>query len=219
MKLVPTEPARVVIATPCGDTVQTDYAMSLAQLINWTHCHKPPGMAGLGIMSYRTSLLPASRNTLLEAALEGGFTHILWIDSDMLFPHDTLTRLLAHNVECVGVNARMRQAPYQLTAKSDPGHRLDTNEHSSGLEKVHSIGLGVVLLDLAAVRRIRKRPYFNFEWVANKGVYRGEDFYFGEKLKRAGTTLYVDHDLSKEIGHVGTFGFFPVPPKEGEYAT
>jgi hypothetical protein len=33
----------------------------------------------------------------------------------------------------------------------------------------------------------------------------GEDWYFVKKLSEAGADIWIDHDLSRQIGHVGDF--------------
>jgi hypothetical protein len=204
---------RVAICVPAGESVRAEFAFSLASMMMRADGEHVPGLVGIGIHTYRSSLLPDSRNILAAQALEANYTHVLWIDSDMTFPHDALARLLRHDVDCVGVNASRKQLPIVTTAETSPGERLLTLEESSGLEKVHRMGLGMMLVTTDALRKIRKRPLFAFEWVGGKGVHRGEDYFFCAKLRKAGITLYVDHDLSKNVGHVG--GMVYVPQMEG----
>jgi hypothetical protein len=40
--------------------------------------------------------------------------------------------------------------------------------------------------------------------------FRGEDYAFFEKARRAGFDFWLDHDLSKEVRHMGSFGFSPL---------
>jgi len=201
---------KVAITIPMQDECKAEFTLSLASMVNQVHCDPPPGLAQLGIFSMRTSILPNARNGLTDQVIDLGFTHQLWIDSDMEFPVDMLTRLAAHRKEVVGINAMMRRPPYESTAETAQGVKLETNEHSSGLEKVHRLGTGVLLLDLAVFARIRRRPWFTFEWIGGKRTHRGEDYVFCQRLRKAGATLWVDQDLSKEVGHVGSFSFKPV---------
>ncbi len=210
MEVKPEKPIRVVIATPCGDEVKAEFAFSLAAMVNYTHSQRIPGLEALAIMNWRTTVLPDSRNTLSQKALDDDYTHMLWIDSDMKFPHDMLSRLLEHRVAFVGINASMRRPPYRTTALVADKEPLVTNRNSTGLEKVHRTGMGVVLHTVDILRKIRKPPFFSFGYVKYKNVHRGEDYYFCEKVKKAGFQLYVDQDVSKEVGHVGEFVYYPV---------
>jgi hypothetical protein len=38
-------------------------------------------------------------------------------------------------------------------------------------------------------------------------TYIGEDVFFCQKAAAAGFKIWIDHDVSKEIGHIGTFEF------------
>lgn len=209
MQFVKSQPLQIAICLPSTGTVRVGFALSLASMINHTHAQQPSGLGALGILSQQTSILPHSRELLTEQALEGGFSHMLWIDSDMTFPHDALIRLMGHRMPCVGVNASNRCAPVHTTAESGPGVRLETTKDSAGLEKVHRMGFGLLLVETDAVRKIAIRPWFDFEWVDELSTHRGEDFYFCAKLREAGVTMYIDHDLSKEVGHIGSFTFYP----------
>jgi hypothetical protein len=50
------------------------------------------------------------------------------------------------------------------------------------------------------------RPWFNVMW-SDHGAIIGEDIHFCIKAQDAGFEVYVDHDLSKAIGHIGTRTF------------
>jgi hypothetical protein len=45
-------------------------------------------------------------------------------------------------------------------------------------------------------------PYFETPWIPS-GTYATTDAYLAEKVRNAGIPIYVDHDLSQKIGHVG----------------
>ncbi len=207
-------PIRVVVATPCEDQVKTEFAFSLAAMVNQIHSQGIPGLEALGIMNWRTTVLPDSRNVLAAKAIEEGYTHVLWIDSDMKFPPNMFQRLLARRVPFVGINASMRRPPFRTTAVVKDKELLATTKHSSGLEKVERVGLGVVLHTTDVLQRIRKPPWFTFEWVGNKRIHRGEDYGFCKKVRRAGFQIYVDQDVSKDVGHVGEFVYGCVREEE-----
>jgi hypothetical protein len=138
--------------------------------------------------------------------------YILFIDADMRFPKTTLERLLAHNKDIIGVNATTRMMPPSPTAKN-----IQINEDGSvdwlavysnkekGISKVDAIGCGVMLIKTSCLKNI-PQPYFYFEQLL-KGKLLGEDIYFCIKAKDAGIDTWVDHDLSMEIGHVGSYTY------------
>lgn len=199
----------VAVVVPAGDDVKTRFAMSLASMMQYTVLAQPDGLSQMALQSFSSSILPFSRQQLALSAMKLGATHTLWIDSDMEFPRDMLVRFLKHDEKIIGINATSRHPPYRNTAQPRPEEPLTTNLDSSGLEKVHRMGFGVMWI-ATEVFKSMELPYFDFEYVPEKQCWRGEDYAFFEKARAAGHDFYVDHDLSKEIFHLGTMGFNPL---------
>ncbi len=200
---------RVAVVSPVGDLCHTGYAMSLAMMLKETLAEAPENLEALQLASYGSTILPFSRQVLAASSLEWGATHLLWIDSDMEFPRDMLLRCLRYTHPIVGINAMSRRMPWRNTAQHEDQKEVQTTLDSSGLEKVARMGFGVVWT-AAEVFRVIELPWFDFEWVPESTVFRGEDYCFSEKAKAAGFDLYVDHDLSKQVRHLGTFGYTPL---------
>jgi hypothetical protein len=198
---------RIVVATPMMDMCHTAFCTSLVAMVAHTMLQSY-GMV-LSFLQYGTSILPFSRQLLASRALELGATHILWIDSDMEFEPTLMLDLAKHEVPIVAANCLARRSPHYSTARNEAGEQIFTDADSTGLQQVDKIGFGVMLHETALLRRIEP-PWFNFEWIPEKGIYRGEDFAFCEKMKAAGIPIYIDHDVSKQVKHVGTFGFSPI---------
>ena len=199
----------VAILTPCGDQVHTEYCVSLSLMLLHTLAQPEINLEKLTVQTYGCSIIPHSRNVLAAAALELGVTHTLWIDADMGFPKDMLLRFLTRDEEIIGINAMMRRPPYLNCAQKTPREPLVTNPESTGLEIVHRTGFGVMWIATDVFRKVGM-PLFNLEYQHDTGVFRGEDYFFCESAKKAGYEIYVDHDLSKQIQHLGTFGYNPL---------
>ena len=202
------ESKRVAILTPCNDLVTAEYAMSLVGMMQHTAESKTNGLEFVTVKALGTSVLPKGRQTLCDAALNDNVTHVLWIDSDMKFPADMLIRCLRYAEPIVGINAMMRRPPYLNCAQYENGQPVVTSEDSAGLEKVARAGFGVLWVS-AQVMREMERPFFQFEYGAD-GKWYGEDYYFTAKAKALGFDCHIDHDLSKQITHIGSFGYNPL---------
>jgi len=48
-------------------------------------------------------------------------------------------------------------------------------------------------------------PRFSNNWVPETAMYTTEDVAFMERVAKIGEEVYVDHDISKRVYHVGDF--------------
>jgi hypothetical protein len=165
-------------------------------------------LEGIGFNVIRGTILPSSRQSLAREALETGVSHTLWIDTDMAFPKDTLHRLARADKDMIGINARGRRPPYPFLAEATATARLETKKDSTGIVEVHRVGFGLVLIKTDVFRKM-DAPFFDFEWLKETASFRGEDYYFCEKARTYGVEFWVDHDLSKQVAHIGDFAFMP----------
>ena len=167
----------------------------------------------LQLHNAKGSILPASRQRILKAALEAGATHLLFIDSDQTFPADLAHRLLSHGKLVVGCNVATKVLPPSTTARMKDGTASGapfyTERDSKDLVKVWRLGTGVLLLNLNIFKReeLKKPPHFQVEWNEERGDYTGEDWFFMERLEKAGVSIWVDQSLSRQIGHVGSLNY------------
>jgi hypothetical protein len=184
---------------------------------------------GYAVHCSRGSVLSNQRQDLLNMAMKTECSHLLFLDADMTFPKDLVHRLVAHGKDVVACNCPTKAFPSYPTAKlkSRPGDVAGRDLYSngrSGLQKVWRIGTGVMLIDLRIFRdnkKLRRPAWFDITWVPQLGKYMGEDWSFCRRLEHAGVDIWIDHDLSLEIGHVGllewTHDYIEVP-KQGVQA-
>lgn len=184
---------KLAIAVPAHDTVPALFANDLARLYATTRDAVPVCTLAMMVGTF----VHHAREKLLHDVTElWGATHVLWLDADMVFPADAALRLLKHDVDVVAANYVTRVPPSRPTARRD-GQCISSAE-ATGLEAVDHVGMGVFLMKTALVRDI-PRPRF---WYSTPT--ETEDVFFCNLLRSAGRTIYIDHDLSKQVGHVGT---------------
>jgi hypothetical protein len=200
---------RIAICIPARGQMEVTTAFDLTMMAAY--------MAGkknidINVYTSQGTLIFDQRNSLVRTAVQEKCDYILFIDADMRFPKTTLERLLAHKKDIIGVNATTRMMPPKPTARN-----IQINEDGSvdwlevlsnkekGISKVDAIGCGVMLIKISCLKNI-PQPYFYFEQLL-KGKLLGEDIYFCIKAKDAGIDTWVDHDLSMEIGHVGSYTY------------
>lgn len=204
---------KLALCIPClsGD-VKMDFAHCLAQMsvIIATTPFEEGQHRELLFLEKRTSNLPRARQELLEDAQLQNCTHALFLDTDQSFPMDLLHRLIAHKKPVVACNIALKTLPSFPTARargpSDFGTPVFSNGNQTGLEKVWRVGTGVMLIDLAVLKNLPK-PWFETVWDAKNEQFQGEDWYFVDKLQKAGVEVHIDHQVSREIGHIGNFTY------------
>jgi hypothetical protein len=181
----------ILVATPARDTVNATFTYDLMQLE--------------GDFKFAISLgtyIPNNRIALVNQAIESKSTHILFIDSDMRFPKDTIARLLAHKKDVIGANCRQRTQD-EWTARKG-GKFVGSGK---GIEEVDTLGFGVTLIDMNVFTgKLRKmpEPWFQMPYHTQDKKLVGEDVYFCTVAKEAGFKIWIDHDLSQEVRHTGS---------------
>ena len=63
------------------------------------------------------------------------------------------------------------------------------------------------MLERASVYKKLGLPFFSIGYSQAAQDFFGEDVFHAHKLREAGVKIYVDHDVSKEVKHIGNFEF------------
>lgn len=167
-------------------------------------------LVGMGISTRRADIMIVSRmgadpahgrNEAVKMSLEGGADYVLVVDQDMQCPVDALDRLIAHDVDVVGVDYRGRQFPFTRIGVPHP----DAEHQTTGLARYMMFGLGLVLVKRRVFFQI-PRPWFARDY--DGSGYVTEDYWFCDRLRRSGIPIWCDLDLTMETAHVG---HIPVP--------
>jgi len=190
----------VAICVPSLGHWEADFGVSLASLCLRMKC---PTM----VLNTRGSMLPTNRETLVRIALEKKATHLLFLDSDMHFPPSVFGVLNHWDKDFVAANCVTKRIPAEPTAKGLDGNPVYSDPRKIGLEEVQHVGLAVALIKAKALKGLSP-PLFDMEWRNETGTHDGEDVYLCKKLrKEKGIKLWVDHELSRQIRHVGSFAY------------
>lgn len=146
--------------------------------------------------------ISASRTWLVRTAREKGATHLLFVDSDMLFPTDTLERLLAHDKDIIGVEYNKRKFPLETVTAYFP----DQPPKSDEPYKVGVAGTGVMLIKLSLFDNPNlDKNWFSFGRNAKGENVIGEDGWFCNVARDAGYDVWVDPTI--KVLHLGEYGY------------
>ena len=155
-----------------------------------------------GFASSMGTYLPKARNFIHNGFLESNpdHTHLMMLDSDILFPPHIADRLLAHKLPIVGGWYRDKNAddyhPCVYDFLSEENGIVNWKHRGRagiGLEKVDGMGAGCWLIRRDIAMKLGKNPYD-----LNSG---GEDMKLCRMLMKMDIPLYVDWSIN--CAHVG----------------
>lgn len=202
----------VLVAIPSTGVWLSDFGHCLCNLLTAFHTHRVGQYKGqtLTITGVKGSILPKSRLHALREARKRNADYLLFIDTDQTFPNSTIHQLISRDVDVVAANIATKTYPASPTARNrnasggwDPVY---TDPESTGIEKVDRIGTGVMLLSKKVIKALPDNC-FDIFFREQEQEYQGEDWTLGDYLEKLGFPIYIDHDLSKRIGHVGNFTY------------
>ena len=151
---------------------------------------------------YNTS---ENRNWIAAQAVKLGCSHLFFIDDDMVFPEDTLDKLLAHDKDIVGAVYNTKyETPTPVIEWLPEGKPYEDIFLNGSLFECGAIGTGCLLIKCDVFRKV-PQIWFNYEWNDNGSVKMSHDWWFCHKARECGFKIWADPTLS--IGHLGQHEF------------
>lgn len=153
-------------------------------------------------------LVDEARNYIVDK-MQGDW--LLFIDSDVMVPSDTIDRLMAHDKPIVSGLYFQRNPPFNphIYRKSDAPGRWDSKLYyeENKLIPIDSAGLGCCLIkrevfDAIGTKEENKPiPWFKFTTGYGEAHRESEDHYFFRRAAEEGYQAYCDTSVA--CGHIG----------------
>ena len=149
---------------------------------------------------------PMDRNTIITEAIKQEFTHVLFIDDDMMFKDDAAIKMFEHDVDiCTGVAFQRGEPHAPCMYLASPDKEIYPVPYiNQGLMEIDTCGGYFFLIKLDAIKNMES-PYFKYHdkelGYCTKTGGVGEDIYFGLKAKMQGARIWCDSDI--DITHIG----------------
>lgn len=195
---------QLAICIPSREDWKSGFGLSLAMMVGSLAFRPPLQDFGVRLLDNKGSRISALRRDLVIMALSSNASHILFLDDDMMFPSWTASRLIRHDKDIIAANCPKKQFPPAWTAKRNKESVISTGK--TGLEEVDSVGTAIMLIKTEVFQRVEK-PWFIDVTGAESKDDVGEDVSFCRAAKAKGFEIWIDHDLSKEIKHVGNYDY------------
>lgn len=195
---------KLLIAIPSNRDWKERFGVSLVQLA--LHLTKFSDIEATLLPIRGTSLISLNRQRAIDEAVSGNFSHLLFLDDDMGFDVDAFDSLKSRNLAFVAANCVLRMEDKNgrlYTGSYDNEGKMILSKGKTGIQRVAHTGLAFALIRVSAFKNIPK-PHFEIRYEEKISSYLGEDIYFCHKLFRSGIELYIDHDASQSLCHIGS---------------
>jgi hypothetical protein len=185
----------VCVAIPCHVFIAPQMAQSLARSM---HEYKDE----ISVRFFGNAVSTFGRNALVRWAKEVRATHVLWIDTDSVFPSDSVQRLIESGIPFIGANFALKDGSDRSAAWGIDGDRL--KPRLEGIEEVGTLGFGLTMTSMEVLDAVGD-PWFKTLEGETGGP--ADEFRFCQIARNAGFAPHVDHGLSRECAHVGLHPF------------
>lgn len=158
--------AKVALCVPSGQ----HWHATMATDLNGVILRSAQAGIQVALINIQCSMISQSRNVTVENAIQAGCTHLMWIDSDMRIPPDTLIRLLRADKDIVGATYNKRVPPFEslgLFAGDPPAE----GEILKGLHEALLLPGGVLLVRAEVYLKTKWPSYFEtYRWPGKDGL-------------------------------------------------
>lgn len=195
---------KLMIAVPCLDYIDTDFIKCLFAL---TRRLDREGL-DFDVRLRNGSLVYWARDDLSFEAMQKGYTHVLWLDSDIIFDDDILEKLAAAKKGFVSGVYRCRRGEYKYALYKN----LEPAENVERLEdvvfRIDGCGFGAVLIETRILKDVWDH---NGETCFAPTQRFGEDMQFCMRARALGHPIWCQP--AAQVGHVGRVVVRPDEPR------
>lgn len=184
---------KLMIAIPTLDMIHFEFARCLTGLVQ----KLDRDGVDCDVCFKGGTLVYNAREALAAEAINGGYTHVLWLDADMVFNPDVFDKLYSHGKPFVTGVYKSRHAPYKscIFKTLEPDERVE--QFPDDLFEVEACGFGIILTETQMLYDVWKERGYMFLPSAEYG----EDLAFCDRARQKGYTLYCDPSV--RAGHIG----------------
>jgi len=189
---------RILLATITGDFIRTETVSTLLSLVK-----KVPEIDNFLIQ--QGPYIHENRENVVLFAQKGGYSHLFFVDWDMVFGYTVPLQLLEHDKDIVAAMYKVKvipPRPVTLIEENGVPRQMTTEEVPKELFKCYATGAGCMMIKMSVFDKI-ERP-----WFSHLGINRideGEDVWFCDKARKAGYDIWVDSKIP--ISHTGLYNY------------
>lgn len=185
---------RLLIAIPTNDYVHADFVVSLSKLqseLSRRH-------VAYDVEIIAGTLVYYARNRLANKAINEHYTHVLWLDSDMVFNEQVVDDLMEVGKDMVCGAFVSRRPPYGPCVYTSIEKNHVTQVKDWGLKpfRVDGCGFATVLTSVDMLQAVTQK----FGTCFQPTDYYGEDLAFCWRVKQLGYEIWCEPTV--RVGHI-----------------
>lgn len=190
---------KLMIAVPCTDYMHADFVNSL---VNLTGRLQRDGISHY-VAIVAGTLVYMARNSLACKAINDGYTHVLWLDSDMVFSENIVEDLSFCGKDFVCGAFQSRRPPYNscVFKSLKPPERV--KEYGLDAFRVAGCGMACVLINTQVLNKVQN--HFGNCFTPN-GEF-GEDLAFCKRATDLGAEIWCEP--TARVGHIAHVPIWP----------
>lgn len=192
---------RLMIAVPTNDYVHADFMKSLVQLTEELSRQK----IAFKVEIVAGTLVYIARNRLACKAVNEKFTHVLWLDSDMVFSEKIAEDLLDSGKDMICGAFVSRRPPYGPCVYASIEKNKIEKVKDFGITpfRVGGCGFACVLTTVELLQAVLQKYGTTFQ----PTDYYGEDLAFCWRVKSIGREIWCDPSV--RVGHIAHVPVYP----------
>lgn len=198
---------KLLIAIPTLDFIHVEFLKSLLKLISQL---KEEGIP-YEVKIINGTLVYLAREELVSHAMTYEFTHVLWLDSDMVFTEELFDDLYDTGKDFVTGIFHARKPAFQscIFSSLKPPKRYRWDEYPNVPFLIKGCGMAATLVSIRILKAVRDRfgncftPDYNL----------GEDLAFCHRVDELGLEIWCEP--CARVGHIGHIAIYP--EDEGRY--
>ena len=197
------KPFRLLIAVPSTDYMHADFVKSLVNLTSHLQregiAHKVEITAG--------SLIYMARNRLACQAINEDYTHLLFLDSDMIFDESIVETLMFSGKDFVCGAFQSRRTPHGSCVYKSLKPLERVTEYGMEPFRIAGCGMACTMISSEILKEVQEQFTTCFQPEKFGGIDYGEDLAFCYRANRIGIEMWCDP--AARIGHIAHIPIWP----------
>lgn len=192
---------RLLIAIPSHDYIHVEFVKSLTRLMRELEMNN----INFDVCIESGTLVYVARDNLSSKAINGGYTHVLWLDADMVFQETLLDDLQFCGKEfvCGVFHARRKGYHSCIFSNIDINSLERIEEYPREAFEIAGCGFACVYMSVDMLKTVMSTNGTCFLPTKNLG----EDLAFCKRATDLGYKLYCEP--SAVVGHMGHVAIYP----------